>query len=161
MPAKIPTYDPNGAITPFQIKRIRQLCNFKEEEKNKVVLQATNGATSSLTKLTQAQAVAIIKQFSGNENKDIAKDVVNEFWAYYDKNNPQHRYILSLLIQLGWSIKSEKYGEIADLNRFSNWLKSNRSPVQKPLKKMCAAQTTIVISALESMIVKNYEKGKK
>ncbi|WP_444647730.1 hypothetical protein ACSLMO_13380 [Flavobacterium columnare] len=101
------------------------------------------------------------KNKPNNENKDIAKDVVNEFWAYYDKNNPQHRYILSLLIQLGWSIKSEKYGEIADLNRFSNWLKSNKSPVQKPLKKMCAAQTTIVISALESMIVKNYEKGKK
>ncbi|MFK7060927.1 hypothetical protein V3Q90_12465 [Flavobacterium oreochromis] len=157
MPAKIPTYDPNGAITPFQIKRIRQLCNFKEDEKNKIVLQATNGATSSLTKLTQAQAVAIIKQFSGNENKDIAKEVVNEFWAYYDKNNPQHRYILSLLIQLGWSVKSEKHGEIADLNRFSNWLKSHRSPVKKPLKSMSATETSKIISALESMIVKDYE----
>ena len=152
-----PIYDPNGEITPFQIKRIRQLCDFKEDEKNRLVLFATNGATTSLKKLTQAQAIEIIKQYSGNENKTIAKEVVNEFWAYYDKNNQQHLYILSLLIQLGWSVKSNKYGEIADLNRFSDWLKSHRSPVQKPLKSMNPTETSKIISALESMIVKDYE----
>ncbi|MFK7048750.1 hypothetical protein FLACOL_01092 [Flavobacterium columnare] len=154
---KPPIYDPNGEITPFQIQSIRQLCNFNEEEKNKLILQATNGKTSSLKALKQAQAIEIIKQFSGNENKTIAKQVVTEFWAYYYKENTQHRYILSLLIQLGWSVKSNKYGEIADLNRFSDWLKSRRSPVQKPLKSMSPEEISKIISALESMIVKNYE----
>ena len=79
-------------------------------------------------------------------------------WGKFDKNDQQHRYILSLLRQMGWTKASERYGTIADMERLSNFLKSNKSPVPKPLQKMTAAETTKLINALESMLGKKWEK---
>ncbi len=57
-------------------------------------------------------------------------------WGYFDNQNSQHRTILSLCRQAGWITPNEKHGEVPDLNRLSNFLKSPKSPVNKPLKKM-------------------------
>ncbi|AMA49431.1 hypothetical protein [Flavobacterium covae] len=151
---KTPTqYDPNGTITPFQIKRIRQLCNFSEDEKNKILMEFTQGATSSLKNLTQNQAVALIKQLSGNES---VNEPPVENWAVFNKKSRQHIYILSLLLQLNWKVSCDKYGSKADLVRLSNWLKSDKSPVKKPLQKMNPEETSKIIYALESMVTKSY-----
>lgn len=79
-------------------------------------------------------------------------------WAVFNKDNQQHRYILSLCIQMGWSVTSERYGEVADLNRLSNWLKSNLSPIVKPLKDMEPNELSKIVSALESMNGKHHSK---
>ena len=57
-------------------------------------------------------------------------------WGFFDKNNQQHKAVLSQLRQLQWTTKSERWGEIADINRLSDFLKSDKSPVKKPLKDM-------------------------
>ena len=77
-------------------------------------------------------------------------------WAFFDKHNQQHRNILSLLRQLKWTKPHEKYGEVADLERFSNWLKSVKSPVRKPLKQMEKPEVSKIICALEAMIEKEF-----
>lgn len=79
-------------------------------------------------------------------------------WGRFDKDNRQHRYILSLLRQIGWTKTSDRYGQIADMERFGQWLQSKRSPVQKPLKKMNGNELTKVINALGSMTVKKWSK---
>lgn len=76
-------------------------------------------------------------------------------WAIFDKNNEQHKHVLSLARQLQWTTPHERHGEVADLTRISEWLKTN-SPVRKKLKKMEPSELTRVINAMSAMIIKKY-----
>ena len=69
-------------------------------------------------------------------------------WGAFDKKKQQHRYILSLLYQLGWKTEAG-YG---DIDRLGGWLQSERSPVQKPLLDMDKSETSRIISAMEGMV---------
>ncbi|MBS7232477.1 hypothetical protein KHA90_15770 [Flavobacterium psychroterrae] len=59
----------------------------------------------------------------------------NSNWGLFDNNNQQHKMILSHLRTLQWVVPNEKWGEVPDLNRLSDFLKSDKSPVKKSLKK--------------------------
>ena len=78
-------------------------------------------------------------------------------WGFFDKNNQQHKAVLSQLRQLQWTTKSERWGEVADINRLSEFLKSDKSPVKKPLKKMDPQEVSKIIECLKSMITKKYK----
>lgn len=78
-------------------------------------------------------------------------------WGLFDKNNQQHKTILSLMRQAQWTVPSEKWGEIADLSRLSDFLKSDKSPVKKPLKKMEPEEVSKIIVALEGIIKSKYK----
>lgn len=78
-------------------------------------------------------------------------------WGLFDKNNKQHKSVLSQLRQLQWTTKSERWGEVADINRLSDFLKSDKSPVKKPLKDMEPHEVSKIIECLKSMITKKYK----
>lgn len=78
-------------------------------------------------------------------------------WGLFDKNNKQHKTILSLIQQLQWVVPSEKWGQVADINRLSNFLKSEKAPVKKPLKDMKPEEVSKIIECFKSMIIKNYK----
>lgn len=78
-------------------------------------------------------------------------------WGLFDKNNQQHKAVLSQLRQLQWTTKSERWGEIADINRLSDFLKSDKSPVKKPLTKMGPHEVSKIIECLKSMVTKKYK----
>lgn len=78
-------------------------------------------------------------------------------WGLFDKTNKQHRTILSHLRTLQWVVKSEKWGEVPDIIRLSDFLKSDKSPVNKPLKDMELAELSKMISCFESMVIKKYK----
>ncbi len=144
----VPTYDPEGPITPFQKKRIMHNCNYQVEIKNEWVQWVTGDVNkTSLSGLTQAQAVRIIKQQTGSDSSGTVEN-----WGAFDKNNSQHRYILSILRTANIVVKSQKWGEVPDtagwLNRF---LQSPKSPVKKPLKKMSPYEVSKIITALENV----------
>ncbi|MGV8814770.1 MAG: hypothetical protein ACOH2D_11740 [Gelidibacter sp.] len=85
-------------------------------------------------------------------------------WSFYDKINVQHRYILSLCIQYGWSKLHKVTGqEVADLGALDKWLrgthKSGQSPIKKPLQDMDHKELSKVISALESMTLKKHSNA--
>ncbi len=67
-------------------------------------------------------------------------------WAFYDKDNAQHRKVLSTLYTLGWTKNT-----LPDLVRLSEWLKSEKSPVPKPLNDMNPKQVSRIIYVLEKM----------
>jgi hypothetical protein len=115
-------------------------------QKATLVHQFTNNwEKRSVKDLTFVQANHLIMRFGG-------VPVKYEHWAYFDAKKAQHRYILSLLLQLGWSNYNESQNRhIADLYRFSEWLKSNKSPVQMPLKKMNKQEVSKIIVALSNM----------
>ena len=159
----VPTYDPEGPITPFQKKRIMQNCNYNVDIKNEWVQWVTgDNNKTSLRNITQAQAVRIIKQQTGSpltpEGGTTAGQCspplegLGEAWGAFDKNNSQHRYILSILRTANIVVKSEKWGEVPDtagwLNRF---LQSPKSPIKKPLKKMSPTEVSKIITALEGV----------
>lgn len=82
-------------------------------------------------------------------------------WSFYDKNNGQHNYILSLCIQFGWSKRHPRTGkEVANLGALDKWLRgtspSGQSPVLKPLQVMEREELSKVITALEQMVAKKY-----
>lgn len=122
-----------------------------KEFKKLLVQEATGDATKTSTNdLTHAQANAILAKFDKNP-------VPYDNWAFFDKNNRSHKYLISLAIQYGWSEKHPTYGEVANLGKLSEWLKSDRAPVQKKLKQMTTIEVSKTISALESMIKKKYK----
>lgn len=126
-----------------QRKRLYKLFGYDKETEALHVAAVTNGQFKTAKELTMHQANGLINKLVTN-------------WAVFNIENKQHKYILSLLLQLGWSNPHPKYNEIADMNRLSKFLKSKKSPVQKPLQDMDSKETSKLISCLESMITKTY-----
>lgn len=138
----------------LQKQYIYKLCGYRKDLKEEYVQWATNDNNKiSTNDLTFEQANKIIKQLKGSMIK-------YDNWAYFDKNNQQHKYIISLLYQIGWTTGSERYGRIADLERFSEFLKSEKSPVRKKLKSMQTNELSKIINALESMLDKRWKKNR-
>ncbi|MBB4117888.1 hypothetical protein GGR32_000160 [Mesonia hippocampi] len=95
------------------------------------------------------------KELTASQAKQLIASLTTH-WAYFDKNNQQHSYILSLLRQIGWTKSSERYGIIADMDRLSDFLKSKKSPVPKPLQNMDSTELSTLINCLESILGKKY-----
>lgn len=132
---------------------IRKNCKFDVNIKEELVQWATSdNSKTSLNDLSFDQANKILVAQGG---KSIKANPDNS-WGYFDNNNSKHKYILSLLRQLGM-VTEVKGRDVADINKLGQWLKSDRSPVQKPLKKMNQLELSRVISALEKMVQKKWK----
>jgi hypothetical protein len=144
-----PKYDPNGEITPFQIKRIRANCHWQEDTKNEWVQWVTGNVNcTSLKQLTQSQAVQIIRAQEGS----TPVNATVENWGKFQASNAQHKYIMSVLRTANIVVNNERWGEVADMEGwFSRFLQSKRSPVNKPLLKMTPQEVSKVIVALEGV----------
>lgn len=77
----------------------------------------------------------------------------NYDWGRFNKQNKQHRTLLSLMHQANWVVPNETHGEVADLDRLGNFLKSTKSPVNKPLLKMDFKEVSKVIIAFEGIAI--------
>lgn len=75
-------------------------------------------------------------------------------WGLFDKNNSQHKRIQANLRAANIVVKSEKWGEVADMQGwFNRFLKSDKSPVKKPLKKMTPQEVSKIIKALDGVVI--------
>lgn len=83
--------------------------------------------------------------------------VNNENWGLFDKKNKQHMTILAQLRTLQWTVKNQRHGQVADIQRLSDFLKSDKSPINKPLKDMEKEELSKMISCFESMVTKKYK----
>lgn len=136
-----------------QIKILQSQCSGKfrdREERLEAVSSLIGVEVHSFKELSQYQATELIHFFNTGEMPDSTS------WARFDKHNSQHRTILSHCHTLGW--KSEENPAFVDLNRLGGWLKSNRSPVQKPLLEMNRKELSKVIFALEQITKKQFNK---
>ncbi len=78
-------------------------------------------------------------------------------WGLFDKNNQQHKTILSLLRQAQWVVTNDKWGEVPDINKLSDFLKSDKSPVNKPLKDMGLQEVSKIIEAFKGIVKSTYK----
>ena len=149
---KSPTvYGDDLPITAYQIKEIRKNSNFQEDIKEEWVQWVTGDVSrTSLKSLTQAQAVRIIKAQTGAEPQE-------DNWGLFDKNNKQHLTVLAQMRTAQWVVPSDKYGEVPDLERLSNWLKGSLSPINKPLKKMEPWEVSKIIEAMKGIVKSIYK----
>lgn len=133
---------------------IRKNCQYKTDVKEEWVQWATNdNSKTSLNDLTFDQANKIIQQQTG-KTPQPTKQVC---WGKFDKTNPQHKVIMSLLYQAQWTQPSDKYGEIPDIDRLGEFLKSDKSPVKKPLLKMETHELQKVITALSGIVKSKFK----
>jgi hypothetical protein len=75
-------------------------------------------------------------------------------WGLFDKYNSQHKRIQANLRAANIVVKSEKWGEVADMQGwFDRFLKSDKSPVKKPLKEMTPQEVSKIIKALDGVVI--------
>jgi hypothetical protein len=156
-----PIYGDDLPITAYQIREIRKNCNFQEGIKEEWVQWVTgNVDITSLKSLTQEQAVRIIRQQTGDTSppsEGCLKGGVADNWALFDKTNAQHRTILAQMRTAQWVVPHERHGEVPDLERLSEFLKSDKSPVKKPLKQMEPWELSKIIEALKGIVKSIYK----
>jgi len=78
-------------------------------------------------------------------------------WGFFDKSNKQHMTIMSLLRQAQWTKPNSRHGTVPNIDRLSDFLKSPKSPVNKPLKKMDTKELSKIISAFENIVKSIYK----
>lgn len=149
---------PTGGITKFQINRIMQNCNYKSDIKDEWVQWVTNdNSRTSLRSITHDQAIKILYQQTGT--KPINEDADN--WGEFDKDNRQHLTLLAYMRTAQWTTPNEKHGEVADLARLSDFLKSEKSPVKKALKQMEPWEVSKIIKAFEGIVNSKFKSKSK
>lgn len=104
-----------------------------------------NREIESTTKLSNIEADELLYFLNTGKTK-------NYDWGRFDNQNTQHRNLLSLLRQAQWVVPHERHGEVPDLERLSAFLKSPKSPVNKPLLKMTKQEVSKVIVAFEGVV---------
>lgn len=154
-----PVYGDDQPITAFQIKEIRKNANFQEDIKEEWVQWVTGDvARTSLKSLTQAQAVRIISQQTGAQVvTEGGRTQGKSNWGLFDKENKKHLTILAQMRTAQWVVPNEKYGEVPDLERLSDFLKSEKSPINKPLKKMQPWEVSKIIEAFKGIVKSTYK----
>ncbi len=113
-----------------------------------LVKQITQGKKEHTSDLTDPEVMELIGLLSGNDSAD-------RFYGYFDKNNQQHQYILSLCFEIGWITRNGSRN-IPDIVRLGAWLRSDKSKIRKPLKLQTSNDLHITISQLESISSKKY-----
>lgn len=141
-------------ITAHQIKEIMRNCAYQVETKNEWVQWATGDVNrTSLKSITHDEAIKIMHAQTGT----TPLNELQENWAFFDKNNLRHKLILSLCHQAQWTTNDPTHCEVADLNRLSNFLKSDKSPVQKKLTLMDDKEVEKVIMAMHGIVKSKYK----
>ena len=117
-----------------------------------VVFNFTGGRTSSTRELKPWEMAELVEKLGGPKFSDP-----DDFkWGQFDQGNIQHRYILSLCYQYGWTTWSQKYTKnIADIQRLGRWLR-HYGKVKKPLMEQDSNELHTIIFQLEQMIIKHY-----
>jgi hypothetical protein len=139
-------------IQPDQIKQLQTICSGKfrdRDERIDAVSDLLGFQIRSFKDLNSVQADDLIRFFNTGKSPD------NSSWGKFDKHNSKHRTILSRCHTLGWV--QEENNRFVDLHRLGGWLKSSRSPVQRPLMEMEPAELSKIIKALDGIVKSKYK----
>lgn len=129
-----------------QRKQLYRLLNYNKEAEAIHVARVTGDPSkTAASDLSIPEATKLIKSLTTN-------------WAVFNRENKQHLYILSLMRQLGWTRPGAIIGNtVPEMKFLSDFLKSKRSPVSKPLQDMNREETSKIIIALEGIIKSRYK----
>ncbi|MDN3671668.1 hypothetical protein QWY99_01130 [Flavobacterium branchiarum] len=144
-------------ILKWQVNRIMKNAQYKVDIKDEWVQWVTADVNrTSLRSITQAEAKKVIVAQEGLQPLNQPKQP-SDNWGLFDNSNQQHRTILSHMRTAQWTVPNDKWGEVPDLDRLSNFLKSDKSPVNKPLKKMEPEEVSKIIEAFKGIVKSIYK----
>jgi hypothetical protein len=124
-----------------------------KEEKENIVFSFTAGRTSHLSAMSDEELYSLLEKLSPNQSNNE-----NLAWARFDKKNKQHLYLLSMCIQLGWSVYNANVGRnVADLVRLGRWIK-NFGAIKKPLLEQTRQELQKTVYQMEQMVTKHFKK---
>ena len=141
-----------NTIENTQLVRIQTVLSKRcQDRESRLAFLSTffNRDVSSTKELSKIEADDLIYFLNTGSYKD-------NHWGYFDNNNTQHRTVLSLMRQAGWLVENDRHGEVPDIKRLSDFLKSSKSPVNKPLKEMTPQQLSKIIIAFEGIVKHKY-----
>ncbi len=72
-------------------------------------------------------------------------------YAFFNKTNTQHKYVLSLAHQLGWTKEHPKWGKVTNLDKLGHFI-AHRTQSKKPLLKQTVIELQKTIYALEQIL---------
>lgn len=132
--------------TSQQRVQLAKLTGYNPEVKADLVFQITKDPKkTSTTDLTVSQAQQLINKLTTH-------------WGKFDNSRRDHRKILSLIQQAGHTKFSPKHDKnVADIDWLSNFLKTEKAPVRKPLMDMAASEVNKTIIALEGIVKSRYK----
>lgn len=122
---------------------------FKDrEERLDFFSSFCNREIKSTKELTQWEAQELILFLNTGRAKDLSE------YARFDNKNAQHRHILSVCHQLGWTLDNG----YVDLTKLGSWIASDFCPISgKRLKQMSPYEISRkIIPALQNMLKKKY-----
>ena len=125
-------------------------CNLMEQKRN--ILNG-QGVESTLD-LDEMQLDGLISwldcQLQWSELKDYQ-------FATFNFNNHQHRYLLSMCQEYGWTVFDHKRGRtIADLSKLGGWIRSS-SQCKKPLQQQTGKELQTTVYQFEQMVKKHFK----
>lgn len=135
-------------ITTDQIRAIQAILSYQckdREEKLAVISNYLGREVKSTKDLTFIEAKELLHSLNGDKRN-------KENWGAFEKENPKHKIILSQLYTAGWTKPHTRHIEVPDIERLSDFLKSNKSPVNKPLKDMNLQELEKIIKAFKGII---------
>ncbi|QSW90727.1 hypothetical protein J0383_07925 [Flavobacterium endoglycinae] len=111
--------------------------------------------------MTKTKPIVYSGSGSAIDNYNSEKPVKTENWGVFDAKNKQHRTIMALCRNRQWVKPDDKHpsGQVADMDgAFSDFLKSDRSPVKKPLMDMKPQELTKIIVAMSGVVRHKWSK---
>jgi hypothetical protein len=137
-------------ITKTQIKQVQTILSghkLDRDERLDFISGQLNREVLSTKDLTQVEADELI--YFLNTGKTSKAN-----WAFFDKTKfiGERKLLWSYLYQAQWTIPHETLNEVPDLERLSNFLKSPKSPVKKPLKQWNKEEWSKMIIVFENIV---------
>lgn len=124
-----------------------------KEEKENIVFGFTSGRTSHLSSMEPEELMGLLDKLSGNVNN-------TDYLGYgkFDKTSKQHRYLLSLCMQLGWSLYNKNVQRnVADIVRLGRFIR-HFGAIKKPLMEQSKQELQKTIYQFEQMVSKHFTK---
>lgn len=142
-----------SSINKDQIRAIQATLSrtYKDrEERLSFLSDYFNRTVKSTKELTFIEAKELLHDLNGDNVKKAN-------WGAFDLQNKKHKVILSQLYTLNWTVPHPVHGEVPDIERLSSFLKSSKSPVQKPLEKMKPTEVDKIIQAFKGITKSTYK----
>lgn len=124
-------------------------CNLMDQKANIL----TGQGVQSTKDLSEMQLDGLISWLNSLIQWSELKDYQ---FATFDNSNKQHRYLLSLCQEYGWTVFHQKLNrEVADLNKLGAWIRKC-SKVKKPLQQQGIKELEITVYQFEQMVKKHF-----
>lgn len=142
-------------INKTQIIRIQSAmsANYNRDERLAFISNFLGREILSTKDLTSYEADQVL--YFLNTGKTLKAN-----FALFDKTDTRYsserRLLFSYLYQAGWTVPSQKYGEIPDLDRLSDFIQSAKSPVSIPLKEWEKSEWEKMLHAFRNIVKFNH-----